>query len=361
MEKPLVSVVVPTYHRVPLLDICLAALVAQDIDPSLFEVIIVDAGHSRATRDLVERWSESTSAYRFYPAAPLLSPVQATGAGGIATRRALAPHAELTYLPLIRYLAVSGENHSPAHARNLGWRAAQGEYIAFTDDDCIPRSDWLRRGIETLEQGYDCVTGRVDMPISDNPTDYEATARDLIASENVTANCFYRKAALELTGGFDEAFQVSWRENTDLYFRLLDLKARHIDVNDAVVLHPIRPARWGVSLEQQRKNFYNALLYKKHPRRYTEKFGHRSPLRYYAAIAAALLGLGGLAAGQPRIAEAGFIVWLLLTLWFAGQRLQNTSHHPAHIAEMLVTSAMIPFLAIYWRLRGSLAYRVWHL
>ncbi len=361
MEKPLVSIIVPTYQRETLLDICLAALVAQDFHPSLFEVIVVDAGNSKATRDLVEHWSESTAAYRFYPAAPVLSPVQAIGAVGTATRSYTPAQAELTHLPMIRYMAVSGDNHSPAHARNLGWRSAQGAYIAFTDDDCIPRSDWLRRGVEMLDLGYDGVTGQVDMPVSDHPTDYEANARGLVTSEYVTANCFYRKAVLEATDGFDEAFQIAWREDTDLFFRLLEREERLIYVPDAVVMHPIRPARWGVSLGEQRKNYYNALLYKKHPRWYTKKFGHRSPLRYYATISAALVGLAGLASEQPQIAEAGFVAWLFFTLWFAGQRLENTSHHPGHVAEMLVTSALIPFLAIYWRIRGSLAYRVWHM
>jgi hypothetical protein len=28
------------------------------------------------------------------------------------------------------------------------------------------------------------------------------------------------------------------------------------------------------------------------------------------------------------------------------------------VAEMLVTSALIPFLSVYWRLRGALRFRV---
>src|SRR4051794_27686313 len=95
-----VSVVVPTCRRPDLLDRCLAALVAMDFDPSSFEILVVDDAASQATRDQV----------------------------GQAAARAR---------PTIRYFANTG-NHGPAAARNVGWRAARGEIIAFTDDDCIP-------------------------------------------------------------------------------------------------------------------------------------------------------------------------------------------------------------------------------
>lgn len=40
-------------------------------------------------------------------------------------------------------------------------------------------------------------------------------------------------------------------------------------------------------------------------------------------------------------------------------RLHGTSQELRHIAEMVVTSVLIPPLAIYWRLRGALTYRTW--
>jgi hypothetical protein len=33
----------------------------------------------------------------------------------------------------------------------------------------------------------------------------------------------------------------------------------------AIVVHPVRSTRWGISLTLQRNNIFNALLYKKHP------------------------------------------------------------------------------------------------
>jgi hypothetical protein len=47
-----------------------------------------------------------------------------------------------------------------------------------------------------------------------------------------------------------------------------------------------------------------------------------------------------------------------LTGAFMARRLRGTSRRPAHVAEMAVTSAVIPPLAVYWRLRGAFVHRV---
>ncbi len=362
MSKVRISVVVPTYKRAYLLDVCISALVAQDYDPSLFEIVVVDDGNDPMTRAMVERWAEATTAYRISAEKRAYQVIPVTSATSVFTQPPVMIEQEpvLSHLPLIRYIPVTGERHSPAIARNLGWRAAQGVYIAFTDDDCIPYSDWLRRGVETLDQGYDGVTGQTDMPLSDHPTDFEVNARGLMTSEYITANCFYRKSLLEAIGGFDERFEIAWREDTDLFFNALEYHARLIYAADAVVLHPIRPQKWGVSLQQQRKNYYNALLFKKHPRLYREKFGNHSPLRYYVTLASLAGAIAGLPLRSPQLAAGSGLVWALLTLTFAGLRLRGTSHQPAHVVEMLVTSAVIPLLALYWRVRGNIAFRVWN-
>lgn len=352
-----ISVVIPTAHHDTLLDTCLAALIAQDLDPTLFEIVIVDLGNSPKTRSVVARWQEATAAYRIVPAQNGARP----WSGGLDTAliTQVMASTELAYHPLIRYIPVTDPLRGQAHARNLGWRAAQGEFIAFTNDDCIPRSDWLRRGLHALLQGYDGVTGQVEMLLSDNPTDYEINASRMMSSEFVTANCFYRKHVLETAGGFDECYQTTWWEDTDLFFTLLQQSARLTYEPNAVVLHPIENAPWGVSLAQQRRNYLNAILYRKHPGLFREKVGNGMPAWYWAAVVLTVFFLAGLIFQQSWIAAFGGTGWLILTLWFAGDRLNNTSRQPGHILEIAVTSALIPLLACYWRLRGSLAYRVW--
>src|SRR5256885_6545214 len=44
---------------------------------------------------------------------------------------------------VVRHLAIVPGTGSPARQRNVGWRAAASELVAFTDDDCRPEPEWL--------------------------------------------------------------------------------------------------------------------------------------------------------------------------------------------------------------------------
>ena len=332
--EPFVSVVVPTCRRPDLLGRCLGALLAQDQPGDSFEIIVSDDAACANTCRQLRGWMA----------------------------RAVAQGVRLRYIP------VAGKR-GPAAARNAGWRAARGVIIAFTDDDCIPASDWLRKGLAAFgpetrpasERRVDGVCGRLVVPLPESPTDYQRNAAQLQRATFVTANCFYRRDMLAAVGGFDERFAMAWREDSDLHFRLMRRGARLIEAGDVLVTHPIRPAPWGVSVSQQRKSMYNALLYKKHPAFYRTYIQRTPPWRYYATVGA----LGGVALGllarRRRLAGLAAALWLGLTVAFCARRLRGVSHAPAHIAEMVVTSLVIPPLAVFWRLRGALKFRVWFL
>ncbi len=319
----LASVVVPSYNRPEFLERCLGALAAQSYPAADFEIVVADDAASERTRQQAAAWA----AWR-----------QAHG-------------------PRIHYLPVA-KTKGPAAARNAGWRAARGEIIAFTDDDCIPDAGWLAAGIRAIEAGASGVAGRVVMPLPAVPTDYERDAAGLATAEFVTANGFFRRSALEAVGGFDERFAAAWREDSDLWFTLLEHGEPLTSAPDAVVLHPVRPARWGISLTQQRKSLYNALLYKKHPALYRARVQAHPPARYYAVVGSLVVLLTSLAVKRRQLATLSAIIWILLTGQFSARRLRGTSRRPSHIAEMIVTSAAIPPLAVFWRLRGAVAFRV---
>jgi GT2 family glycosyltransferase len=287
MSVPRVSVVVPTCGRAELLERCIAALANQSLPRGDYEIIVVDDSALRS---------------------------------------------------------------GPAAARNRGWRKARAPLIAFTDDDTVPDREWLKRALEAMKDDVDAATGRIVMPIPRQPTDYERDAQGLERAEFVTANCFVRKAVLERLGGFDEGFRLPWREDSDLHFRLLLSGARLARAPHAVVVHPVRPAGWGVSVKQQKKVMYDALLFKKHRRLYRERIRSGARWDYYFIAASLTLAAAGV--------TPALLLWSVLTARFFLQRLRGASKRPSHVLEMAVTSALIPPLAVFWRVAGALRYRV---
>ncbi len=323
LESAVVSVVVPTRCRPALLDRCLLALLDQSFPLQKFEVIVVDDGPDPETEAVVSS--------------------RAAGAIDVGLR--------------LRYLAL--ESAGPAAARNRGWREATGAIVAFTDDDCLPQPGWLAAGAAAFDRGdVAAVSGKIVVPLNGTPTDYQLNVSKLEEGEFVTANCFYRRSVLADLGGFDERFRVAWREDTDLLFAALEKGLRLEPADDAVVVHPVRPASWGISLRQQSKTQYNALLYKKHPKLYRRRIQRAPNWRYYAATMAAILALVSVVVGWSwMVAVTAAMVWLILTILFSMSRLRQTSRAPLHVLEMAVTSALIPPLAIFWRLRGDIRYR----
>jgi GT2 family glycosyltransferase len=318
-----VSVVIPTCGRADLLDRCLSALLAQTVRGADMEIVVVDDAALDTTRSAIARWTERMAAR------------------GVD----------------LAYVANHGP-HGPAAARNRGWRVARAAIIAFTDDDTVPDPDWLRHGLQAFSDDVDALWGRIVMPLPGQPSDYERDASHLARAEFVTANCFCRKAMLDALGGFDERFRLAWREDSDFHFRLLEKGARIRHVPQALVVHPVRPARWGVSISQQRKIQFDALLYKKHPLLYRRKIRATPRWDYYLTVASLLAAPAGLLLGHAPLAAGAAAVWVARTARMCRARLKDTVKSAAHVVEMAVTSAVIPVLAVWWRMVGALRFRV---
>ena len=123
-------------------------------------------------------------------------------------------------------------------------------------------------------------------------------------------------------------------------------------------MHPPRPEPAFASLRQQRNQFFDALLFRKHPERFRSSIRRHPPVGYYAMSIGQLGSLLALLAGRPRLAGLATALWLLLVGQFLARRTRGRSWRPGHLAELALTSALIPPLAVYWRLRGAWAFRV---
>lgn len=249
-----VTVVVPTRDRPASLRRCLAALARQDARE--LDVVVVDDG-SR-DRGAVE---------------------EALGS-----------------LPGARLLRTPGRG--PAVARNLGARAAEGEVVCFTDDDCEPEPGWARLLAEAVAAG-DIAAGRTVPPADAGPA--------VIASQTITnalmlasldratgrlgfAPTCNLAASREATRAlpFDESYPTAAGEDRDWFARALESGVAPAYVPGAVVTHRQRldPSAF---LRQQLR------------------YG-RGAARFRAERRA---GEGGTRAGRPQLARPGFYLSLV--------------------------------------------------
>jgi GT2 family glycosyltransferase len=322
--KPIITVVIPTYQRPDLLRNCLEAIARQHVLTwAPVEIIVVVDGTDFAVFDLTYRMSKQT---------------------GLSIK-----------------CLQQKERRGPAAARNRGWQAASSPFIAFTDDDCLPQPDWLLAGLTLLLRGAQVITGKVRMPLPERPTHHEKTTALLETAEFVTANLFCLRSALEKVGGFDEQFDSAWREDSDLQFKFLEVGIPISACPEAVIVHPVRHAPWYASLRDERKNRYDALLYKRHPDLFRQRIPAYKPIviRYYVSVIGLLVGLLAIGTGQTKLANVCIGLWGFLTANLIWERLQGRFGNWQKFKQATLTSLATPFLSVYWRLYGAFIYKTW--
>src|SRR3954453_14953002 len=199
-------------------------------------------------------------------------------------------------LPPVRVVRTGGGG--PARARNLGWRTARTEWIAFLDDDVVPDPDWyqrLEKDIADLAADVAGSQGRVRVPLPEGrrPTDWERGTAGLATSSWITADLAYRRSALAAVGGFDERFPRAFREDSDLALRIMDTGAR-LTRGQRWITHPVRPVDRWVSVRVQGGNADDVLMRRLHGRDWRKRadapLGRRP--QHLAVTAAGVAALG---------------------------------------------------------------------
>lgn len=203
---PFISVIVPAYNDHQLLPLCLDALERQSYPAECYEVIVVDNG-SRPPLD------EIVSSFR---------------------------HAVL----------IRESKRGSYAARNAGIATARGDYLAFTDSDCIPEPDWLEKGVSYLRKSPDCglVGGRVEVfPATDRPTGVELFEMVYAFQVDVyirqkhyapTCNLFTIRAVFDRVGLFDA--ELPSGGDTEWGQRVYAAGYSQIYAQDVAIRHPAR-------------------------------------------------------------------------------------------------------------------------
>src|SRR5208337_2332649 len=185
LNWPAISVVVCTYNGHRTIRDCLEGL--KKVDYPNFEVIVVNDGSTDGTETIANEYG---------------------------------------------FKVISIPNGGLSNARNVGMRTANGEIIAYTDDDAVPDPHWLTYLAATFLTTDHVGVGGPNIPPVDDDAKAECVANspggpihvlltDQQAEHIPGCNMAFRKAALEAIGGFDPQFRIAG-DDVDLCWRILD-------------------------------------------------------------------------------------------------------------------------------------------
>jgi len=167
-----VSIIVPCYNASSTLDLCIDGLLAQAGEFESVEILIIDNNSSDDTAAIAGRRAGVTLLHA-------------------ATQGAYA-------------------------ARNAGVRAAQGDFLVFTDPDCVPKADWLTQLMAPFASSEVKITNGRSLLASDSVAmrtmqDYEHVKDGQILGGSDpdlyyghTNNMAVRREVFDANGPFDE-------------------------------------------------------------------------------------------------------------------------------------------------------------
>ena len=169
-------------------------------------------------------------------------------------------------------VCVARAGGGPGAARNRGAAAARGEWLAFTEDDCVPAPEWLERAADAAARHPEA---QVIVGTTTKPGGRPVHRQRQDAPLYLPTNLFVRREVFATAGGycedfFDAASRVYFREDSDFGFSLERLGARIIRAPEARVEHPdehpgfLDPLRWA------RRHMMDPLLAARHPQRFRE-------------------------------------------------------------------------------------------
>ena len=245
-----ISLVIVCYNERNNIRDCLNSVVSMDYPKDFYEIILVDNDSTDGTIEIIDEF------VRNYPSISLIiNPIK-----GIAG------------------------------SRNIGLLNAQYDYVAFTDADCLVKSNWLQK----LSDGYEkygtdnsgiAGVGGSNVP-PHNSSRFYAVLRiflttylgshgsvqamtflqDRPVDHIPTINVLYSKQKLLKVGGFDISFG-NIGEDQDLSYRLNKAGYRYMYLVGAEVYHKLRPnfGKWLKNMFVYGKG--RTWLLKKHPDR----------------------------------------------------------------------------------------------
>ena len=206
-RRLLFSIIVPTFNRPTSLQRCLRALARLSYPKNEYEVIVVDDGGSADIGEVIA-----------------------------------ATQSEM------KVSMIRQGNCGPACARHNGARHASGDFLAFTDDDCEPSTDWLKGLKAALQMSPEALVGgrlvnglagnlyaEASQSISEfcySHFNREGNKENFFESNNIAmAKVLYQRV------GFDETYPLNVSEDRDFCDRWLANGLKMVCAPNAMVVH----------------------------------------------------------------------------------------------------------------------------
>lgn len=175
LKVPFISIIVPVFNSEKTLTACIKSLLDLDYPSDSNEIIFIDDGSTDNTSEILKNY-----------------PVK----------------------------VIKTKNQGPSIARNIGIKEASGNFVAFTDSDCIVKKNWLNallNGFENDEKT--AAVGGNQLAVDDDPPfakriqkmlellgflqGYTKNYTEITSVEhNASCNVMYRKSCIEEIGGF---------------------------------------------------------------------------------------------------------------------------------------------------------------
>ena len=206
-ELPFASIVIPVYNDTDRLKKCLERLEAQTYPSQSYEVMVVDNASDQSPAATVEQCA----------------------------------HARL----------ISETRPGSYAARNAALGQARGDFLAFTDSDCLPHPNWLEQGVKALIQleRFGVVAGHVDIDFRRPGKPNWVELYDSLTSLDqkrwaqqhyfaATANAFTHKSVFDRIGLFNDAMKSGG--DNEWGKRAAGAGYPIVYCPDAVVTHPAR-------------------------------------------------------------------------------------------------------------------------
>lgn len=126
----------------------------------------------------------------------------------------------------------------PASNRNHGAKCASGEWLLFTDDDCLPQLGWIE-AYHSSSSDYEVLEGRTSPLGKRSRADHECPINEG-GGYLWSCNFAIKRQLFFFLGGFNEDFPAPAMEDVELNTRIDKAGIKKKFLYDATVLHPWR-------------------------------------------------------------------------------------------------------------------------